>query len=97
MPTFEYSRQAERELADILAYTKQQWGQAQAEIYFQELADTFVLLARYPAMGRPFSAVRPTWRRFEHASHVILYNPLADGVRIQRILHRRQLVSPRLH
>lgn len=46
MPSFQYSRRAERDIANILAYTRDQWGQAQADTYFQELADTFNLLAR---------------------------------------------------
>ena len=97
MPTFLYSKQAERELANILAFTKQQWGVAQAEDYFQELADTFNLLARYREMGRSFSRSRPNWRRFEHASHIILYQPITGGVRIERIIHKRRLVDPHLH
>ncbi|HZQ45226.1 MAG TPA: type II toxin-antitoxin system RelE/ParE family toxin [Acidobacteriaceae bacterium] len=96
MPKIQYSRRAEQELADILAYTKQRWGDAQAGTYFQELADTFNLLARYKEMGRSLSATRPTWRRFEQASHVLLYQSIPDGIRIQRIIHKRRLVQPHL-
>jgi toxin ParE1/3/4 len=94
VPTFRYSRRAERELADILVYTRERWGKAQADIYFQELADTFNLLVRYQEMGRRFSAMHPTWRRFEHASHIILYQPIPSGIRIIRLLHKRQTVNP---
>lgn len=97
MPNVRYSRPAERDLADILSYTKQQWGQAQADSYFQKLADTFNLLARHQNVGRPLSPARPTWRRFEEASHVLLYRPIPDGIRIERIIHKRQLIEPRLH
>ena len=93
MPTFSYSKQAERDLDGILAYTKQQWGIWQAEVYFQELADTFHLLARYPGMGRVFSENHPNWRRFETESHVIVYTPAGDGIRVQRLIHQRQLVT----
>ena len=94
MASFQYSRRAEQELADILAYTKERWGKAQAETYLQELADTFNLLARYRQMGRTFSHIRPSWRRFEQASHIIIYQPISGGIRIERILHKRRLVDP---
>jgi hypothetical protein len=35
--------------------------------------------------------------RFEHASHIILYQPLPDGIRIERIIRNRQLIEPHLH
>jgi toxin ParE1/3/4 len=92
MPTFRYTRQAEKELASILAHTKNEWGEAQAQKYFQELADTFHLLARYQQMGRIFSESHRTWRRFEQGSHVIIYRSVADGIVIQRLLHNRQHV-----
>lgn len=97
MPTIQYSRRAEQDISDILAYTKERWGEAQAQTYFQELAETFVLLARYRQMGRSFSAGHPEWRRFEHASHIILYHEGPSGIRIQRVIHKRQLVEPHLH
>lgn len=94
MPVFRYSRRAEQDLSDILAYTKERWGAAQADTYFQELADTFNLLAQHQEMGRSFSAGRRNWRRFEHASHIILYRPISGGIRIERIIHNRRLIDP---
>jgi toxin ParE1/3/4 len=94
MPRFKYSKVARLELLDITEYTRKQWGDAQARSYLDSLEATFDLLAQYPLMGRVFSSRFRQWRRFEHASHVILYQPIPSGIRIIRLLHKRQTVNP---
>lgn len=93
MPPFRYSRRAEQDLSNILAYTKEHWGDAQAQTYFEKLAGTLTLLARYKSLGRAYSKAHPTWQRFEHESHIIVYEPVSQGIRVQRLIHKHQLVQ----
>ena len=93
MVTFRYSRQAEQELSAILAYTKERWGEPQSQRYLDQLAAVFTLLATHKQMGRTFSRNHPSWRRFEHASHIIVYSPIAGGIRVQRLVHKNQLLE----
>lgn len=97
MASFQYSRVARLELLDIIEYTRKQWGDAQARSYFDSLESTLNLLAEFPLIGRAISIRKRAWRRFEHASHIILYQPLAGGIRIERIVHKRKLVDRHLH
>jgi len=92
MPTLLYTARAERELSSILAY-KKHWGEAQAQRYLARIAGTLTLLAEHKQMGRTYSKAHPTWRRFEHDSHIIVYSPTAEGIRIQRIVHKNQLLE----
>ena len=97
MPLVLYSQKAETNLESIVDFTRDRWGQEQAEAYLNGLVDTFYLLAKRPAMGRVYSTRQPTWRRFEHVSHVILYQPIPEGIRIQRVIHKRQLLERASH
>ena len=97
MPQVRYSKHAEADLADIITYTRESWSKAQAEDYFNSLVNTFSLLAEHISIGRLYSTRHPDWRRFEHASHVILYQAIATGIRIQRVMHKRQLLERASH
>ena len=88
-----YSQKADADLEGIVAFTQERWGQGQAEKYLNGLVDTFYILAKRPSTGRVYSTRQPAWRRFEHVSHVILYQSIPEGIRIQRIIHKRQLVE----
>jgi toxin ParE1/3/4 len=93
MATFRYTKRADRELYHILTYTREHWGEAQMQRYFDQLAETLTLLAEHKWMGRTFSKAHPTWRRFEHASHIIVYSPTSEGIRVQRLVHKNQLIE----
>jgi toxin ParE1/3/4 len=88
-----YSRKADQELDEIVAFTQKRWGQLQAEEYLDGLVDTSYVLAKHPSLGRPYSGKKPTWRRFEYISHVIFYQPISSGVRIQRIVHQSRALD----
>jgi toxin ParE1/3/4 len=91
MATFRYTKRAEQELSNILAYTEERWGKTQSQRYLDQLAATLTLLAENKQMGRTYSKSHPAWRRFEQGSHIIVYSPVADGIRVQRIIHKSQL------
>jgi len=89
--TFRYTKRAEQELLNVLAYTEERWGKAQSQRYLDQLAAALLLLATHKRLGRNYSKDHPTWRRFEHVSHIIVYSPTVDGIRVHRLVHKGQL------
>jgi toxin ParE1/3/4 len=87
---FHLTEKAEQDLVDIGDYTLWQWGEVQADRYFDAFQDCFQLLADSPLLGRLYLG-RPGLRRYELNKHVIFYR-LADlGIKVTRILHQDML------
>ncbi|QMV17562.1 type II toxin-antitoxin system RelE/ParE family toxin [Granulicella sp. 5B5] len=80
------------DLREIGTFTLEKWGIQQAEMYLDEIDDTCVFIAKNLRVGRVYDPSHPTWRRFEHKSHVILYSQNRSGVTIQLILHKSRLL-----
>jgi toxin ParE1/3/4 len=88
---YEISRPAQVDLREIADFSIEQWNEEQAEKYINEFEACFLLLALQPKLGRTSQAIREGLHRHEHGSHVIFYTQIPDGIRIQRVLHRRAL------
>ena len=73
------------DLADIRAYTIDQWGFAQAERYLGEMGAAF----RKIAQGQPVSRAveHRGLRKLRFRSHVIYFLEGDDSVQIVRVLH----------
>jgi toxin ParE1/3/4 len=69
------------------------WGDAQVEIYLEELEDCCVGLAANPGLGRPCPEVSPGLRRMEAGRHVVFYRERGKGIVVVRVLH--QAMMPR--
>lgn len=84
-------RAASHRLDEIYRYTRDRWGEAQAERYIEGLFDVFEQLESRRVLSRPIPAafgVDGFVCRYEH--HVIYWRYLADGdVGIVTILHER--------
>jgi toxin ParE1/3/4 len=93
MPNVRYSKRAERDLEEIAAFTFEKWGDEQARRYVGGLYRICRLIAEKPLLGRLTVANRPTWRRLEHESHVILYSVTRSGITVQRIIHKDRLLA----
>ena len=93
MPLVLYAKRADADIDRIVAFTRATWNQEQAEKYLDGLVDTLYLLAAQPLMGRASSVKKPTWRRFEYVSHVIVYQPVRGGIKVQRVMHMHQLLN----
>jgi toxin ParE1/3/4 len=95
VPSFRASALARSDIRQIGAYTIHRWDEAQAGKYLGELEAFCQQLAEGHGVGRACDDVSPGLFRVDCASHVVLYRPKPYGVRIVRILHKRQL--PTLH
>jgi len=90
-----FSRQAHRDLAEIGAYTRARWGEAQAVAYVTALDARCRWLARFPEPGVASDDIRQGYRRFSEGRHVIFYRRGSGGIEIIRVLHQSML--PRRH
>jgi toxin ParE1/3/4 len=83
---YELSRAADRDLDDIYVYTFREFGEAQADAYFESLEECLTRLAENPLIGIDASSTRANCRRFVHQRHTVYYKKTKSGIRVVRIL-----------
>ena len=88
MADYRFSDKAERDLEDIIDYTLQQWGPAQAHAYIDGLETRVQLLADNPDLGTKREALFEGLLSFPHESHILYYLKQAHGITILRVLHQ---------
>ena len=107
MPHITRSAQAERDIEQVLVYTRDTWGAAQADRYALLIEEGLESIAENPGIGRSRFAVRlgilahHISQRGRHASHFLYYRIDSNGdVEVVRFLHERmdpgQHLQPRL-
>ena len=90
MGTFVLTRTAKSDLKSIAAYTQRMWGKEQRRIYLRQFDDAFHVLAETPDVGIKCDSIKPSYKKFPNASHLIFYRCLSDDqIEIVRILHKR--------
>lgn len=88
------SPRAERDLADIAAYTLKRWGVRQMEAYMAGLDATIQLIAEHPARGTDRGHLKPGLRGVLHETHYhILYRVKGNALQIVRVLHTRMDIA----
>jgi toxin ParE1/3/4 len=80
---------AEKDFVDIGDYTREEWSEAQAQIYLRKLLLTIGQIGEKPLAGRQFSGVRAGYRCRRSGSHLIYYIAKPELVEIVRILHEK--------
>ncbi len=88
--TFRLTPKADEDVVAIYGESVARFGVRQAERYYQELTECFALLASQPHMARKRIEFDPPVRAHFHASHVITYIEVDDGILILRLFHARQ-------
>lgn len=96
MSSFRLSAKAKSDLKLIAVFTERRWGKDQRNHYLHQFDACFRKLAENPSMGTVCDTIRPGYRKFPNASHVIFYR-MGEGscLEIIRILHNRMDVSPK--
>jgi toxin ParE1/3/4 len=84
----ELSEAADADLAEILSYGTEAFGEVQAERYVAGFEDAFDLISRHPLAGPVHDAVRPPIRSLPHGSHRIFYDLFEGRAVVQRVLHK---------
>ena len=87
---------AEKDLIDIWLYSFTAWGEKQADMYLDDIAVAFNLLAEQPLQCRERREFSPPVRTHHHAHHLVVYLAIEDGVNIVRVLHESMDVDSHL-
>lgn len=83
------SPQAEEDLADILQYTLETWGEAQFYAYRAVLDKALLTIQRHPQIGHGRPELSAAHRIFPAGRHIIVYRASDAAVYVSRILHGR--------
>lgn len=85
---YRISERAEADILAILRYSIEAFGEHQARIYYQGLADAVTFLSDNPYAARERAEISPPIRAHRYQSHLIVYEVDADGAPvILRIVH----------
>jgi toxin ParE1/3/4 len=90
---FELASPAAADLLDIVRYTHQRWGGAQAQSYREELELALQHLSLTADVGRKRDAIATGLRSFPVAQHIAFYIERKDKITVLRILHPRMNVD----
>lgn len=84
------TERAEADLQDIHAYTRERWGETQAETYLRQLFAVSAELANGQRKGRSIAHVRPGLFLYNARPHILFFEWTDTGnIRIIRVLHER--------
>ena len=86
MREYGLSEAADRDLSDIYAFTYGEFGERQADAYFESLEECLTRLATNPKLGRECDRLRTGYRLFVHKRHSIYYKETRSGMFIVRVL-----------
>ena len=92
-------RAASHRLDEIYCYTRDRWGEAQAERYVKGLFDAFAQIESHGVLSRPIpAAFGVDGYVFRYRHHFVYWRRLADGdIGVVTILHERMHQFDRFH
>lgn len=80
---------AKRDLKEIWLYTFKEYGEEQADKYYDELIRAMHRLSENPSMGIPCDFIRMGYRQYHINKHCIFFRLDTDKIQIIRVLHQR--------
>ena len=86
MLKYRLSKAADKDLSDIYRYTHREFGELQADAYFESLEASLSRLGENPRLGVDVSVLRAGYHRFIHEEHAIYYRILRSRILIVRVL-----------
>lgn len=87
------SADADRDLAALYEYGFTQWGEEQADRYFDALLTHLEQLCKNPLLYAAVDYIRPGYRRSVCGSHSIYYRVVADYVEVMAIIGKRDITA----
>ena len=82
-----FTDEAQIDLAEILAYTQEEWGSRRRIRYRQLLMESLRTLTSNPFIGREREDLAPGLRSHPLDSYTVFYSVTDDEVRLWRVLH----------
>lgn len=86
---------AEKDIKNIWLYTYEQWGETQADRYYDELEYGIKSLGHNPHLGKKRDTLRQGYYAFTINRHVVYYRVEASTIHIIRVLH--ECMDPAQH
>ena len=87
---------ADEALTEIYKYTDTEFGESQAEPYFDSLEECLNRLAVNPKIGLDVSSIRDGYRRYVQQRYMIFYKHTDSGILVVRILGPGMLLERHL-
>jgi toxin ParE1/3/4 len=81
---------AKADVAQIAAFTKAEWGEAQAQRYLLDMRGKIDLAAGFPGYGSAAFGLPPMYRKLRCGSHHIIYRFDDIILTIVRVIHQRE-------
>lgn len=77
---------ARRDLIEIWQYSHENWGEAQADLYLDELEKSFTMIADNSSIGVRYDFISKGLRKIVVKKHLVMYRITPEMVRIVRVL-----------
>lgn len=84
---------ADRHLSGIYEYGVLQWGERQADEYYDVLLSHFELLCENPFLYTAVDDIRPGYRRSVCKAHSVYYRVLGGRIEIMAVLGQQDIVK----
>lgn len=93
MNEYRLSEEAEHDVAEMYRRGYWEFGEIQADKFYNQLFDSLELLASFPLSGREADGIYLNLRRIELNPYVVFYLPRDYGVYVLRLLKQAQIVK----
>ena len=88
MAKYYLTKKAVADLANIWDYTLEKWSEQQADIYYQNLIESFEEITQKPFLGKNYEGITSGLLGLKVKKHIIFYREISkDEIEITRILH----------
>ena len=88
-----FTRGAQTNLRQVLAYTEKTWGADQSGVYEDELFASLELLREHPEIGSARPSLTQGCCAHPVKCHMIYYRVIDNTLEVLRILHSRQITA----
>lgn len=90
MPRYELSKEAERDLENILSFGIDAFGFDQAIRYYDGLEQHFEQLAEQPYLYAAVDYIREGYRRSVYGVHAVYYRLIDHGIEIMAVIGKQE-------
>ena len=88
------SEAAEQDLREMYEFGFWEFGELQADKFYNQLFDRIELITNSPLLGKAAEGIYPELRRFEFTPYVVFYQVKTYGIYVLRLLRQSQIVKP---
>ena len=79
-------KRAQQDLKNIWQYSFQNWGQRQADAYYDELKKGMEMILENPKIGIVCDDIRRGYRQYQINHHIVFYRLTPTNIHVVRVL-----------